>query len=387
MESITRYVTDHGSSISVNSEAFVVFALHMMNQMKASNINILKCGMENLLAIAKNCPMGKRSCLLIVPCVLTKVGSVYEYNLDPRQEVGFHRKRSAIDPMREDRRLAHSRCCQPVHVVKQDSAATKECSPVGAVGDQRFRCLHRESSLLSPLPPNSLRAKEFKSRGEISGNGDSRGAASSAGSRGSSGRRTLRPSRTPEKVHSRVSVICSRGNPRCRLQRARSDKVVKRQFAPNQRWRNGANGATACFGRSTVSTDFPAGRNRAESLDEKLPDFRRFFRPPGSQRSDPGGSIFSPANRDAIVDPLGPPRNSLPPHPGGRRHVAPLRFPLPLVPANFFPRVPGGPRGSLRVSPFPPRGVTSDASPPHRENLPPQFPLVPAGPVAPGVSR
>lgn len=111
MESITRYVTDHGSSISVNSEAFVVFALHMTNQMKASNINILKCGMENLLAIAKNCPMGKRSCLLIVPCILTKVGSVYEYNLDPRQEVGFHRKRSAIDPMREDRRLAHSRCC------------------------------------------------------------------------------------------------------------------------------------------------------------------------------------------------------------------------------------------------------------------------------------
>ena len=84
MESITRYVTDHGSSISVNSEAFVVFALHVTNQMKASNINILKCGMENLLAVAKNCPMGKRSCLLIVPCILTKVGLFYESHLDPR---------------------------------------------------------------------------------------------------------------------------------------------------------------------------------------------------------------------------------------------------------------------------------------------------------------
>ena len=73
MESITRYVTDHGSSISANSEAFAVFALHMTNQMKASNINILKCGMENLVAIAKSCPMGKRTCLLIVPCILTKV--------------------------------------------------------------------------------------------------------------------------------------------------------------------------------------------------------------------------------------------------------------------------------------------------------------------------
>ena len=307
MESITRYVADHGSSISVNSEAFVVFALHVTNQMKASNINILKCGMENLVAVAKNCPMGKRSCLLIVPCILTKVGLFYECHLDPRQEVGFHRKRSAIDPVREDRRLSHSRRCQPVHVVEQDSAATKECSPVGAVGDQRFRCLRRESSLLSPFPPNSLRAEEFKSRGEISSDGESRGAASSAGSRGSSGRRTLRPSRTPEKVHSRGLGIRSRGNPRCRLQRTRGDKAVKRPFAPNQRWRNGANGAIKCFGRSTASTDFPAGRNSAKSLDESIPDFRRPFGPPGSHRSDPGGSIFSPAICDAIVDPLGPP--------------------------------------------------------------------------------
>ena len=84
MESITRYVTDHGSSISVNSEAFVVFALHVTNQMKASTINILKRGMENLLAVAKNCPMGKRRCLLIVPCILTKVGLFYESHLDPR---------------------------------------------------------------------------------------------------------------------------------------------------------------------------------------------------------------------------------------------------------------------------------------------------------------
>ena len=73
MESILRYITDHGSSISSNSEAFVVFALFVTNQMKASNINILKCGMETLLAVAKNCQMGRRSCLLIVPCILTKV--------------------------------------------------------------------------------------------------------------------------------------------------------------------------------------------------------------------------------------------------------------------------------------------------------------------------
>ena len=96
MESITRYVTGHGSSISANSEAFVVFALHMTNQMKASNINILKCGMENLLAIAKNCPMGKRMCLLIVPCILSKVWFLYSSHLDPRQEAGSFRERPPL---------------------------------------------------------------------------------------------------------------------------------------------------------------------------------------------------------------------------------------------------------------------------------------------------
>lgn len=185
MESITRYVKDHGSSISVNSEAFVVFALHMTNQMKASNINILKCGMENLLAVAKNCPMGRRSCLLIVPCILTKVGLFNSSHLDPRQEVESFRKRSSLHHVREDRHLPHPRHCQSIHVVKQNPSSAKRCSPMGAIDDRRFRCISHRSSLLSPFPPNLVRLEEFESRSEICSDGHSRGIASSAGSRGS----------------------------------------------------------------------------------------------------------------------------------------------------------------------------------------------------------
>ena len=72
-ESITRYIEANASSISLNCEAFVVYAMNFANQMKASNINILKSAIDCILAISKSCSIGPRSCFMVIPAVLPKV--------------------------------------------------------------------------------------------------------------------------------------------------------------------------------------------------------------------------------------------------------------------------------------------------------------------------
>ena len=64
-ESITRFVETNASSISVNCEAFVVYAMSFANQMKSA--------IECILTVSKLCAIGPRSCLLVIPAILPKV--------------------------------------------------------------------------------------------------------------------------------------------------------------------------------------------------------------------------------------------------------------------------------------------------------------------------
>lgn len=70
---IHDYVKENVNSLSSYSEALVLYSLNYTNQCNASNINILRSGLDFLKTICERYSIGPRISSTLVPCFLNKV--------------------------------------------------------------------------------------------------------------------------------------------------------------------------------------------------------------------------------------------------------------------------------------------------------------------------
>ena len=73
---IFKSVKEKKDSFDQYSEALVVYCLHFTNQCNASNINIMRSGLEFLKFIVQSYSIGPRIASMLIPCLLNKVVSL-----------------------------------------------------------------------------------------------------------------------------------------------------------------------------------------------------------------------------------------------------------------------------------------------------------------------